>query len=85
MLAAAGLRNIEFQDLTLNVRKTWSVCALRCLTRISSNQVLRQRIFDPTFSNRVFAKAILRIWLAYRTGSMRYGLFSARKSGAEIF
>jgi tocopherol O-methyltransferase len=55
------------------------------LTRISSNQVLRQRIFDPTFSNRVFAKAVLRIWLAYRTGSMRYGLFTARKTGAEIF
>jgi tocopherol O-methyltransferase len=83
MLAAAGFRNIEFQDLTLNVRKTWSVCALRCLTRISSNQVLRQRLFDPTFPNRVFAKTVLRIWLAYRTGSMRYGLFSARKSGAD--
>ena len=79
MLGAAGIRNIEFQDISCAVKKTWSVCALRCLTRISSNPFLRQRIMDPTFSNRVFAKTVLRIWLAYRTGAMRYGLFSGRK------
>jgi tocopherol O-methyltransferase len=29
--------------------------------------------------NRVFAKTVLRIWAAYETGSMRYGIFVARK------
>lgn len=79
MLRGAGLKNIEFEDLTHNVKKTWSVCALRCVTRISRHPFLRQRLFDPSFSNRVFAKTVLRIWLAYATGAMRYGLFSAVK------
>jgi tocopherol O-methyltransferase len=49
------------------------------LTRITSHQLLRQRLFDSAFPNRVFAKTVLRIWLAYTLGSMRYGLFSGRK------
>ena len=79
MLATAGFGNLEFEDLTRQVKKTWRVCALRCLTRISSHQFLRQRFFDSTFPNRMFAKTVLRIWLAYTLGSMRYGIFSGRK------
>lgn len=79
MLASAGFGDLEFEDLTRQVKKTWRVCALRCLTRISSHQFLRQRFFDSTFANRVFAKTVLRIWLAYTLGSMRYGIFSGRK------
>jgi tocopherol O-methyltransferase len=79
MLAAAGLQDLRFEDLTREVKKTWRICALRCLTRISRHQFLRQRFFDSTFPNRVFAKTVLRIWLAYTLGSMRYGLFSGRK------
>lgn len=79
MLATAGFGDLEFEDLTRQVKKTWRVCALRCLTRISSHQFLRQRFFDSTFANRVFAKTVLRIWLAYTLGSMRYGIFSGRK------
>jgi tocopherol O-methyltransferase len=79
MLRAAGLHDIGFKDLTQNVKKTWSVCALRCITRISRHPFLRQRLLDPAFRNRVFAKTVLRIWLAYQTGSMRYGVFTAVK------
>ena len=79
MLGAAGFQDLRFEDLTRRVKKTWRICALRCLTRISSHQFLRQRFFDSTFPNRVFAKTVLRIWLAYTMGSMRYGLFSGRK------
>ena len=79
MLGAAGFQDLGFEDLTGKVKKTWRICALRCLTRITSHQFLRQRFFDSTFPNRVFAKTVLRIWLAYTLGSMRYGLFSGRK------
>ena len=79
MLRAAGLHDIGFKDLTQNVKKTWSVCALRCITRISRHPFLRQRLLDPAFRNRVFAKTVPRIWLAYQTGSMRYGVFTAVK------
>jgi tocopherol O-methyltransferase len=77
MLARAGFHNIAARDLTRNVQRTWSICALRFVTKLFREPALRERFFAPGFSNRVFAKAVPRIWLAYQLGSMRYGLFSA--------
>jgi tocopherol O-methyltransferase len=79
MFEAAGFRDPEFSDLSRNVRKTWSVCAYRFLKIIGSNADLRRRLLQRDWGNRVFAKTVFRIWLAYRTGSMRYGVFSATK------
>jgi tocopherol O-methyltransferase len=79
MFEEAKFHDITFVDLTRHVSRTWSICALRCLTRIGADPSLRRRLFDPNFPNRVFLKTVFRIWLAYTTGSMRYGLFSARK------
>ncbi len=79
MLSRAGLREIIFQDLTRHVQKTWTICAARFISKTVTEPSLRRRFFDPKFSNRVFAKAVFRIWLAYKTGSMRYGLFTAHK------
>jgi tocopherol O-methyltransferase len=79
MLSCAGLREIIFRDLTRDVQKTWTICVSRFIRKIITEPSLRSRMFDPSFSNRVFAKTVFRIWLAYKTGSMRYGLFAARK------
>ena len=79
MLFEAGFGEAHFQDLTDRVQKTWGICALRGLRAILTKPSLRRRLFDPGFSNRIFAKTVARIWLAYKTGSMRYGLFSAVK------
>ena len=79
MLKAAGFREAEFVDLSRNVRKTWSVCAYRLIKTIGSNAELRRALLRRNWGNRVFAKTVFRIWFAYRTGSMRYGVFSATK------
>jgi len=79
MLEEAGFHDVAFMDLTRHVSKTWQICALRGLTRIGADPSLRRRLFDPNFPNRVFLKTVFRIWLAYKTGSMRYCLFSAGK------
>jgi tocopherol O-methyltransferase len=79
MLMQAGFSDVTSLDLTSHVSKTWTICVLRSLTRIGSDSSLRRRLFDSDFSNRVFLRTVFRIWLAYKTGSMRYGLFSARK------
>jgi cyclopropane fatty-acyl-phospholipid synthase-like methyltransferase len=79
MLSRAGLGEIVFQDLTRHVQKTWTICTARFVGKAITEPSLRSQLFDPNFSNRVFAKAVFRIWLAYKTGSMRYGLFSAQK------
>ena len=79
MLESAGFKEVRFFDLTRSVKKTWSLCARRVTRRIFTDATFRRTLTDPHFTNRVFAKTVFRISLAYQTGSMRYGCFSARK------
>ena len=53
---------------------------------VAATQLRRDRLdtsrfatFDARAGNRIFALTLLRIWAAYQTGSMRYGLLVARK------
>jgi tocopherol O-methyltransferase len=77
MIEQAGFQNVEFLDLTSKVKKTWTVCALRVIKKVLADPAFRRRLFDREFTNRVFAKTVFRIRLAYETGAMRYGIFSA--------
>jgi tocopherol O-methyltransferase len=79
MLEDAGFRQVEHLDLTRAVKKTWTFCALRLIKRFLRDPALRRRLCDPQFTNRVFAKTVFRMRLAYATGAMRYGLFSAHR------
>ena len=79
MLVAAGFQAIQVSDLTRRVKKTWSVCARRLTARFLRDASFRRLLSDPRFTNRIFAKTVFRIWLAYQTGSMRFGLFTAHK------
>lgn len=79
MLADAGFHEIVFFDLTVAVRKTWAICARRVAGHFFTDAAFRRRLADRRFSNRVFAKTVFRLWLAYRTRGMRYGLFTGRK------
>jgi tocopherol O-methyltransferase len=38
----------------------------------------RRFLLDGKSDNRVFALTMFRIWVAYVTGAMRYGMFTAR-------
>lgn len=78
-LEKAGFRDVAYADLTDGVKKTWTICALRLIRRFAADPALRRRLGDARFSNRVFAKTIFRIRLAYAIGAMRYGLFTARR------
>lgn len=77
MMQAAGFRNIAYRDYTTNVQKTWRLCCWRALKAICTDK--RYRLFLQKGRERSFAKTLLRIWIAYQVGSMRYGLFSADK------
>lgn len=79
LLAAAGFRDARSWDLTRRVKKTWSVCARRVVARLLDDPAFRHVLLDRQFANRIFAATVFRIWLAYRTGSMRFGLFRAVK------
>lgn len=78
-LAKHGFELGSFDDLSRNVRKTWTLCVTRFLTGLFHKPAFRRALCDSTNRNRIFGLTILRILLAYQTGAMRYGLFAARK------
>jgi len=76
----AGFTKISCEDLSHKVRKTWSICARRLLGSVLKDAKTRRYLLHRSSRNRVFALSVLRIWLAYYLGTMRYGLFTATRS-----
>lgn len=72
----AGFQDIQYTDLTRQVRKTWAICMRRSLKACFTDPAFRA-LFLSRNPERIFAKSLLRIWVAYYLGSMRYGLFTA--------
>jgi len=56
-----------------------SLCAGRVARKLATHPHYRRYLLDARSKNRVFALSLLRIWTAYVTGSMRYGLLTASK------
>lgn len=79
MMEEVGLNNIEFSDISSQVKKTWAICARRTSKAFLFDKKTRRYILDANSSDRVFAKTLFKIWTAYNTKSMRYGLFTAMK------
>lgn len=75
----AGLRVTGFEDLSRQVRRTWTICARRVAAKLATDSAYRRFLFDNRSKNRAFALSLARLVLAYRTGSMRYGLLVAEK------
>lgn len=79
-LEAAGLRVCTVEDLSGCVRRTWSICLARLARALATRSAYRRFLLDAGQSERVFAITMVRIWLAYRTGAMRYLLVAAQAS-----
>jgi tocopherol O-methyltransferase len=78
-LSGADLRLESFQDLSRQVRYTWSVSARRVVAAVLRHRRYRRLLFDRRFGSRRFAAAVFRIWAAYRVDAMRYGVFTAHR------
>jgi tocopherol O-methyltransferase len=79
---AAGFQLLDYGDLTKNVSRTWPLIFARILLKLLTNTRYIRFLFERRARNRIFALTILRIWLAYRTGAMRYGIFTFVKPSA---
>jgi tocopherol O-methyltransferase len=82
MLERAGLVVERVEELSDQVRRTWSICLGRLALGILREPSYRRFLRDSTAADRVFALTMVRIWVAYVTGAMRYCVFTARKPAA---
>lgn len=77
--ADAGMQVEGFRDVSEQVKKTWPLCIGRCLKGLVTESSYRRFVLRSSNQDRVFAKTLLRLWAAYETRSMRYGIFTAVK------
>ena len=75
----AGLTRIDQMDLSRQVSRTWSIVIARFVKRLVRDPRYWSFLFDPAHQNRIFAATVIRIWLAYWTQAMRYGIFTFAK------
>jgi tocopherol O-methyltransferase len=79
LAAGAGFAVLGCEDLSRQVRRTWTVCARRLAGKLATDGRYRRYLRSRGAGDRVFAFTLLRLLAAYRTGSMRYGLITCRK------
>jgi tocopherol O-methyltransferase len=82
LAARSGFSVVSVEDLSARVRRTWWVCARRVILRLATQSRYRRFLRDRGAANRGFAVTLLRLMVAYRTGSMRYVLLVFRKRAA---
>lgn len=82
MMRDAGFDRIQFWDLTVNVRRTWAIIIARMAKRLAWDSEARRYLMHGP--NREFAKSVIRMLIAYYTGSLRYGLFVAEREGQPL-
>ncbi len=82
-IETTGLVLERFRDLSRQVRRTWPICLRRLAGRLVTDARYRRFLLSAAHENRVFALTMLRIYAAYRTGAMRYGLFTAHKPDSK--
>ena len=80
--------SVPHGDPSAAARSVWPVKSYVWCPRNSGRLVPsgRSRVtygVPGTLSNKVFARTLLRIWLAYELGSMRYGIMTAVKPRLE--
>jgi tocopherol O-methyltransferase len=78
-LEAAGFVVLEANDMTAQVKRTWTVILGRVLRGLATRRDYWRYLLDSRNGERVFARSLLRLALAYRSGALRYGLLSAVK------
>jgi len=79
MVASAGFKVVEHEDLSRQVAKTWRICVRRAIVRILVTPAYWKFLLDASQKNRVFVRTLFRLDKAFKTGCMRYGLIVAEK------
>lgn len=78
MAMAAGFAITGYEDVSRRVARTWAICAYRVVKALLVDRETRRLALGGR--NRVFLLSVPRLILAYRTGAMRYGIFTLSKA-----
>lgn len=74
MAEQAGFSVTHYEDISDKVARTWTICLGRFARAMLADADIRHRVLRAR--NRLFALSVPRLILAYRTGAMRYGVFT---------
>ncbi|WDF33714.1 class I SAM-dependent methyltransferase [Arthrobacter agilis] len=77
MAVAAGFTVVGYEDVSRDVARTWTICLRRFLKVLLVDRATRRLAVRGR--NRIFMLSLPRLILAYRTGAMRYGIFTLSK------
>jgi tocopherol O-methyltransferase len=75
LAAGAGFRLVSYEDISRNVRRTWSICARRFAGKLVTDRDIRRLALSKAVRSRDFMLSLPRLILALRNGAMRYGVF----------
>ncbi|BCW74777.1 class I SAM-dependent methyltransferase [Arthrobacter sp. NicSoilB11] len=78
MARAAGFTVTGYEDVSSRVARTWPICAGRLVKLLLTDGETRRLALGSR--NRNSFLGIPRLILAYRTGAMRYGIFTLAKA-----
>lgn len=73
---ASGFRLTGYEDISRQVRRTWSIVTRRVLGKLVTTRRYRRYLLGRDNRHRQFALSLPRLILAYRNGAMRYGVFT---------
>jgi tocopherol O-methyltransferase len=68
------------EDKSRAVKRTWPACAFGFAMRLLRHPRYARFLINRHRRNRAFALATLRIWLAFETGALRYGILTGVKA-----
>ncbi len=83
LMTRAGLSVTARDDVSKRVARTWPVCVGRLLKGLVTDPRYARFLLDRRNENRSFALSLPRLWLAYRTGAMRYVIYCACRPPVE--
>ncbi len=79
---AAGFSVERYQDVTREISRTWPMIVRRFAVNLARRPAYARFLVNQHAHNRIFALTIIRLWIAFRIGAMRYGIFTLVKGRA---
>lgn len=79
LAATEGFEVANYEDISAQVSRTWTICARRFAKALATDSYYIRLLLDAKSRNRIFALTLPRLILAYRTGAMRYGVWTFRR------